>query len=162
MKNLFNDISQDERNRILEMHQSATKKNYLSEQGDVSGGGAADPNQDKLKKIQTSEEELTKFIQVDQNYVQSLFPKLPINTKEEWDSIKYPLHQILTWYAKNGKNPSTTVLSSIVPSIGGDFPQRYQIMINGDKSSTGRGFVADATTLNKQIISLYNNQLTKI
>jgi hypothetical protein len=32
MKNLFNDISQDERNRILEMHQSATRKNYLSEQ----------------------------------------------------------------------------------------------------------------------------------
>lgn len=32
MKNLFNDISQDERNRILEMHESATRKNYLSEQ----------------------------------------------------------------------------------------------------------------------------------
>jgi hypothetical protein len=32
MKNLFNDISQDERNRILEMHKSATRKNYLSEQ----------------------------------------------------------------------------------------------------------------------------------
>lgn len=32
MKNLFNDISQEERNRILEMHQSATRKNYLSEQ----------------------------------------------------------------------------------------------------------------------------------
>jgi hypothetical protein len=32
MKNLFNDISQDEKNRILEMHQSATRKNYLSEQ----------------------------------------------------------------------------------------------------------------------------------
>ena len=32
MKNLFNDISQEERKRILEMHENATKRNYLSEQ----------------------------------------------------------------------------------------------------------------------------------
>ena len=31
MKNLFNDISQDEKNRILEMH--SVKKNIISEQG---------------------------------------------------------------------------------------------------------------------------------
>ena len=31
MKNLFNDISQDEKNRILEMH--SAKKNIISEQG---------------------------------------------------------------------------------------------------------------------------------
>jgi hypothetical protein len=31
MKNLFNDISQDEKNRILEMHSG--KKNIISEQG---------------------------------------------------------------------------------------------------------------------------------
>jgi len=33
MKNLFNDISQDEKKRILEMHENATKKHYLTEQG---------------------------------------------------------------------------------------------------------------------------------
>jgi hypothetical protein len=32
MKNLFNDISQEERKRILEMHENATKRNYLTEQ----------------------------------------------------------------------------------------------------------------------------------
>ena len=34
MKNLFNDISQEERKRILEMHENATKRNYLFEQGE--------------------------------------------------------------------------------------------------------------------------------
>ena len=37
MKNLFNDISNDERQRILEMHQNATKRNYLNEQPVGSG-----------------------------------------------------------------------------------------------------------------------------
>ena len=31
MKNLFNDISQGEKNRILEMHRTATRKQYLTE-----------------------------------------------------------------------------------------------------------------------------------
>jgi len=32
MKHLFNDLSKIEKNQILEMHKSATKRNYLSEQ----------------------------------------------------------------------------------------------------------------------------------
>jgi hypothetical protein len=36
MKNLFNDISQDEKNRILEMH--SAKKNVISEQPSLGGG----------------------------------------------------------------------------------------------------------------------------
>lgn len=36
MKHLFNDLSNVEKQRILEMHQSATKKNYLSEQENFS------------------------------------------------------------------------------------------------------------------------------
>ena len=32
MKNLFNDLLNSEKNRILEMHKGATKRNYLSEQ----------------------------------------------------------------------------------------------------------------------------------
>jgi len=46
MKRLF-DISLEEKNRILEMHQSATKKNYLFEQGPASDGedeGDFEPN----------------------------------------------------------------------------------------------------------------------
>jgi hypothetical protein len=50
MKNLFNDISQDEKNRILEMH--SVKKNVISEQPILGGGtrpvsrpsGGARPN----------------------------------------------------------------------------------------------------------------------
>ena len=37
MKNLFNDISQDEKNRILEMH--SVKENIISEQSTTSKGG---------------------------------------------------------------------------------------------------------------------------
>jgi hypothetical protein len=32
MKNLFNDLNENEKNQILEMHKTATKKQYLSEQ----------------------------------------------------------------------------------------------------------------------------------
>jgi hypothetical protein len=46
MKNLFNDISKEEKNRILEMHSS--KKNVMSEQ---SIGGAIDWVKDTAKSI---------------------------------------------------------------------------------------------------------------
>lgn len=36
MKHLFNNISEEERKNILEMHESATKKQYLKEQADES------------------------------------------------------------------------------------------------------------------------------
>jgi hypothetical protein len=39
MKNFFNDISHDERKRILEMHESATKKNYIFEQNTQTSTG---------------------------------------------------------------------------------------------------------------------------
>jgi hypothetical protein len=46
MKNLFNDISEEEKNRILEMHSS--KKNVMTEQ---SIDGAIDWVKDKVKSI---------------------------------------------------------------------------------------------------------------
>jgi len=73
MKRLF-DISLEEKNRILEMHQSATKKNYLFEQN-VNGDDETDnfdsvnipvkkePKFDVPKKIEDSEvEEFSKAI----------------------------------------------------------------------------------------------------
>ena len=42
MKNLFNDISQDEKNRILEMHSS--KKNILSEDSEPTTNVMGTPN----------------------------------------------------------------------------------------------------------------------
>ena len=46
MKNLFNDISQEEKNRILEMH--SNKKNVMAEQ---SISGAVDWVKDKVKSV---------------------------------------------------------------------------------------------------------------
>jgi hypothetical protein len=172
MKNLFNDISQEERNRILEMHQSATRKNYLSEQaatapapattGPVTGG-AANPNQIKITKIKTSPDDLNRFVGFSTDEILALFPKLtPFKTQNDWNSVKVPLQQALTWYGKSGRNPSTNVLSSVVSNIGGDFPERYQLLIKGNPSASGQGFVADAKTLDNQMKVLYNNQLNKV
>jgi len=43
MKNLFNNISKEERKRILEMHENATKRNYLTEQGTQEPTGQTPP-----------------------------------------------------------------------------------------------------------------------
>ena len=158
MKNLFNDMSQDEKNRILEMHQSSTRKNYLSEQT-PGMGGVADDNQQKIIKIKSSEEDLNKFLQISQEAVKSVLPNLVFQTKEQWDTIKYPLQQALSWYAKSGRNPTNNPLSSVVANIGGDFPQRYQMMVKGDPTKSGQGFVADAKKLDSIFTQLYNNQL---
>jgi hypothetical protein len=160
MKNLFNDISQDERTRILEMHVKATKRNYLNEQEDPNYN-ASDVSS-KVTKIKTSQDDLNRFLMLDQNYVQSLFPNLVFKSKSDWDTIKYPLQQALTWYAKSGRNPSTNVLSSVVTNIGGDFPQRYQMMTKGSSTESGKGFVSDPKTLDNQFKVLYNTQLTKV
>ena len=160
MKNLFNDISQDERTRILEMHVKATKRNYVNEQEDPNYN-ASDVSS-KVTKIKTSQDDLNRFLMLDQNYVQSLFPNLVFKSKSDWDTIKYPLQQALTWYAKSGRNPSTNVLSSVVTNIGGDFPQRYQMMTKGSSTESGKGFVSDPKALDDQFKVLYNTQLTKV
>lgn len=160
MKNLFNDISQDERTRILEMHVKATKRNYINEQEDPNYN-ASDASS-KITKIKTSQDDLNRFLMLDQNYVQSLFPNLVFKSKSDWDTIKYPLQQALTWYAKSGRNPSTNVLSSVVTNIGGDFPQRYQMMTKGSSTESGKGFVSDPKALDDQFKVLYNTQLTKV
>lgn len=160
MKNLFNDISNDERQRILEMHQNATKRNYLNEQLVPSSG--TNTNEDTITKIKTSEDDLNRFLALDQDYISSLFPSLVFKTKTDWDSVKYPLQQALTWYAKSGRNPSTNALSSVVDNIGGDFPQRYKMMTNGNPYEGGKGKIGSANELNEKMITIYNNQLTKV
>jgi hypothetical protein len=163
MKNLFNDLSQDEKNRILEMHQSATRKNYLSEQSTPSSGSVQNPNQIKITRIKTSPDDLNRFVGFSSDEILALFPKLaPFKTQNDWNSVKIPLQQALTWYGKSGRNPSTNVLSSVVSNIGGDFPERYQLLIKGNPSASGQGFVADAKTLDNQMKVLYNDQLNKV
>jgi hypothetical protein len=160
MKNLFNDISNDERQRILEMHQNATKRNYLNEQPVPSIGNTS--NEDTITRIKTSEDDLNRFLVLDQNYINSLFPNLVVQTKSDWDSVKYPLQQALTWYAKSGRNPSTNVLSSVVNNIGGNFPESYQMMIKGNPYASSKGKITSPKELDEKMIIIYNHQLTKV
>ena len=52
MRKLFN-IDQEEKNRILEMHENATKRHYLNETGVAFGD---EPNGLKIKKMETKEQ----------------------------------------------------------------------------------------------------------
>jgi len=158
MKNLFNDISQEERKRILEMHENATKKNYLNEQN-LDLGGFTDDEKTKMNRLKTSPEDLNRFLQLSQDTVKSFLPNLVFETKQQWDSIKYPFQQALTWYGKSGRNPINNPLSTVVNNIGGDFPQRYQIMVKGDPTKSGQGMVADGKKLDNIFTQLYKNQL---
>jgi hypothetical protein len=54
MRKLFN-IDQDEKNRILEMHENATKRHYLNETGVAFAGG--EPNGFKINKMETKEQQ---------------------------------------------------------------------------------------------------------
>ena len=47
MKNLFNNISQEEKQRILNLHESVNKKRYLSEQG-LDYGQPTQPTQPEV------------------------------------------------------------------------------------------------------------------
>jgi hypothetical protein len=55
MRKLFN-IDQDEKNRILEMHENATKRHYLNEYSGVAFGG--EQNGLKIEKVETTEQSL--------------------------------------------------------------------------------------------------------
>ena len=55
MRKLFN-IDQDEKNRILEMHENATKRHYLNEYSGVAFGD--EQNGLKIEKIETKEQDL--------------------------------------------------------------------------------------------------------
>lgn len=53
MENLFNYISNDDRLRILEMHQNATKRNYLNEQP-VGSGSTGETNAPSTQRVDES------------------------------------------------------------------------------------------------------------
>jgi hypothetical protein len=55
MRKLFN-IDQEEKNRILEMHENATKKHYLNEYSGVAFGD--EQNGLKIEKVETKEQSL--------------------------------------------------------------------------------------------------------
>ena len=63
MKKLFN-IDQDEKNRILEMHENATKRHYLNEYSGVAFGD--EQNGLKIEKVETKEQVRTGEVTPDQ------------------------------------------------------------------------------------------------
>jgi hypothetical protein len=60
MRKLFN-IDQDEKNRILEMHENATKRHYLNEYSGVAFGD--EQNGLKIEKVETTEQDLATVAQ---------------------------------------------------------------------------------------------------
>ena len=78
MRKLFN-IDQDEKNRILEMHENATKRHYLNEYSGVAFGD--EQNGLKIEKVETKEQVRTGEVTPDQQ--KQMFDKdmLAVNEK---------------------------------------------------------------------------------
>jgi hypothetical protein len=76
MRKLFN-IDQEEKNRILEMHENATKRHYLNETGVAFASG--EPNGFKMNKMETMEQTAAttapKINLTDPNIVRKLYNK---------------------------------------------------------------------------------------
>jgi hypothetical protein len=91
MRKLFN-IDQDEKNRILEMHENATKRHYLNETGVAFAGG--EPNGFKMETTEQSVSEQDSVVPTAQaklvNYNYSLPFKVDQNifpTQDSFDSL---------------------------------------------------------------------------
>jgi hypothetical protein len=83
MRKLFN-IDQEEKNRILEMHENATKRHYLNEYSGVAFGD--EQNGLKIEKVETTEQVRTGEVTPDQQ--KQMFNKdmLAVNEKLPIDS----------------------------------------------------------------------------
>jgi len=83
MRKLFN-IDQEEKNRILEMHENATKRHYLNEYSGVAFGD--EQNGLKIEKVETTEQVRTGEVTPDQQ--KQMFDKdmLAVNEKLPIDS----------------------------------------------------------------------------
>jgi hypothetical protein len=174
MKNLFNDISQDERNRILEMHESATRKNYLSEQGVTPSTGTSTPT-DRITALKTDEAKRTTFSYLGDVDIRTYFgpnvlktnPSDPASqeSREKYNLFASTLKNALSWYGMYGRNPQTNPLSSTVPAINkvfDGFSDSYA-SLTGQAPYTGQApKLMKAPELDKKFIEIYNKQLTKI
>jgi hypothetical protein len=153
MKNLFNDISHDERRRILEMHENATKKHYLNEQvpqpetqapqtGNTQTGGTS--NTDKLTVLKTDEAKRELFVKelyttLRQYLGQNVFkdPKNPQGEEipERAQRVRGFFRNALLWYAMNGRNPEQLPLSKSIDYIERAYPNSKE----NYESFTGTG-----------------------
>lgn len=99
MKNLFNNITSEERERILEMHKTATKRGYLmKEQGEGEDSG--------INKLDlTSSETLNRLLNVSsyQNESEGLLSALGLGDKD-YDTVKELLSCAFEKYGNNITN----------------------------------------------------------
>jgi len=175
MKNLFNDISQDEKNRILEMHQSATIKNYLSEQGVTPATTGTSTSTDRITALKTDEAKRTTFSYLGDVDIRTYFgpnvlktnPNDPASqeSREKYNLFAGTLKNALSWYAMYGRNPQTNPLSSSVAAINklfNGFANNYA-SLTGQAPYTGQApKLMKAPELDKKFIEIYNKQLSKI
>jgi hypothetical protein len=126
MKNLFNDISQDEKNRILEMHQSATRKNYLSEQGTPTGAtNSPATKSDPIIPLMSAVTNVDTFLQgitPTQSEIQKYFkfPAIPPTDNPQTDPNMIEQRNFLdllnkanAYYVKSKMSPRTSKLTAI-------------------------------------------------
>jgi carboxylesterase type B len=175
MKNLFNDISKEERKRILEMHESATKKNYLFEQGITPNGTGTSESTDKITTLKTDEAKRTTFSYLGDVDIRTYFgpnvlrtnPNEPSSqeSREKYNLFAGTLKNALSWYATHGENPQTKPLSSVAPEINKEFNEFADsyASLTGQAPYTGQTpKLMKAPELDKKFIEIYNKQLAKI
>jgi hypothetical protein len=188
MKNLFNDISHEERRRILEMHENATKRNYLTEAptggtptqtaGTKTQTGGVTPPQtntsggapDKLTLLKTDEANRDKFTYVNaedlRRYLGANILKPNPQGEESHDTYMFyqrVITQPLTWYAKTGQTPQKFKLSQIVSYIEKMFPgfaDDYAAVTGTPPYQQAK--LMKAGPFDKKFEQIYNEQLAKI
>jgi len=142
MKNLFNDISNEERRRILEMHERATKRNYLMEAptGDTptqtgtqtagattQTGGVTPPStnpDDKVQRLKTNPELRKELSYVPISDIIRYFNIKIIMDREEHNSdyelgkrMQSVLRAMLDFYYRQGINPTKSKLDGNIAYI---------------------------------------------
>ena len=172
MKNLFNNISHEERQRILEMHENATRRNYLTEQGVTppqANKVAASP--DKLTVLKTDESKRNTFAFIGDEDLRKYFgpnvlkssPNDTQENSERHNLIHRPLKSALAWYAKTGKSPQNFKLSDAVSYIEKMFPgfkDDYAAITGTFPYNTPK--LMKSPQLDVKFQEIYNNQLNKV
>jgi len=191
MKNLFNDISYDERRRILEMHERATKRNYLMEQDptggsqtttppttnnqtDVTPAGAQETTAQKLTRIKNDKMDAAgSFVSVASSSIKNAFGILDpdawgkergFNT-DGYAWFRTTFQPVLKYYLDKNLDPNTPegALSKHYQSTGA-FKDNYLYLIGkppGEGATSKITIAKDEADMDTRFAKLFNAQLQK-
>ena len=191
MKNLFNDISHEERRRILEMHERATKRNYLMEQDPTGGSQTTTPpttnNQTDVRPAGTQETTTQKLTRIKNDkmdaagsfvsvHSSSLKNAFGITDPSEWGKernfktdgyewFRATFQPVLKYYLDKNLDPNTPegALSKHYQSTGA-FKDNYSYLISKTptKGATSSIQIANgAQDMDTRFAKLFNAQLQK-